>query len=180
MKSAFEPSPACASPRRIFLGRAAALALTAATWGAPIARADESGPASLLSRSFPDPQGAAVPLSRWAGRPVVANFWATWCPPCVKEMPELEALHKRYPSVQFLGLGVDTAVNIRAFMQKVHVSYPLLVIGHDGIQLMRDLGNQAGGLPFTVVFDAKGRQITRVLGQIKPRQFERVIQGVAA
>ena len=179
MKSAFQTNSGHAASRRVFLGRGGAVAL-AAVLGPLAARADDFGPAPLLSQSFPDTQGAAVSLSRWAGRPVVANFWATWCPPCVKEMPELDALHKKYPSVQFVGLGVDTAVNIRAFMHKVHVSYPLLVTGHDGIQLMRDLGNQAGGLPFTVVFDAKGRQIDRVLGQIKPTQFERVIQGLAA
>jgi thiol-disulfide isomerase/thioredoxin len=184
MKSVFQPNPGHAASRRGFLGRGAAMALAAAfvpIAARPIAaRADDFGPAPLLSLSFPDPQGAKVALSSWAGRPVVANFWATWCPPCVKEMPELDALHKKYPGVQFVGLGVDTAANIRAFTRKVHVSYPLLVTGHDGIQLMRDLGNQAGGLPFTVVFDAKGRQIDRVLGQIKPAQLERVIQGLAA
>ena len=179
MKYAFQPNSGRGAARRRFLGRSAAVALAAALAPA-LARADDFGPTPLLSQSFPDPQGAQVALSRWAGRPVVVNFWATWCPPCVKEMPELDALHKKYPAVQFLGLGVDTAANIRAFTHKVHVSYPLLVAGHDGIQLMRDLGNQAGGLPFTVVFDAKGRQIDRVLGQIKPAQLERVIRGLAA
>jgi thiol-disulfide isomerase/thioredoxin len=184
MKSVSSANSRRAAARRDFLGRGGAVALAAVL--APIAarpivaHADDFGPAPLLSLSFPDPQGAKVSLSSWAGRPVVANFWATWCPPCVKEMPELDALHKKYPGVQFVGLGVDTAANIRAFTHKVHVSYPLLVAGHDGIQLMRDLGNQAGGLPFTVVFDAKGRRVDRVLGQIKSVQLERVIQGLAA
>ncbi len=119
-------------------------------------------------------------MSGWLGKPLVMNFWATWCPPCVKEMPDLDALHKKYPAVQFLGMGVDTASNIRSFIQKTQVSYPLLVVGHDGIQLMRDLGNQVGGLPFTVVFNAKGQPIHRVLGEVKPAQFEPIVQGLTA
>ncbi len=144
------------------------------------ALADDFGSVALFDRTFPDPEGATHPLSGWLGKPVVMNFWATWCPPCVKEMPDLDVLHKKYPTVQFLGMGVDTASNIRSFIQKTRVSYPLLVVGHDGIQLMRDLGNQVGGLPFTVVFDAKGRPIHRVLGEIKPAEFEQVVRGLSA
>jgi len=167
--------------RRVFLRHAAILAGAAAAGGLQgAALADTFGPVPLFAQTLPDPDGTAIALSRWQGKPVVVNFWASWCPPCVKEMPDFEALHKKYPSVQFLGIGVDTASNIRSFVQKVRVSYPLLVAGHEGIQLMRDLGNQAGGLPFTVVFDAKGREVKRVLGQIKTKEFEQVVQGLSA
>src|SRR3546814_17822458 len=89
------------------------------------------------------------------------NFWATWCPPCVKEMPDLEALHQKHRQAHFVGLAVDTAVNVRKFGEKVHVSYPLLIAGHGGIKLMRELGHKNGGLHFTVVFDKNGRKIGR-------------------
>lgn len=165
--------------RRAFLRHAMLWAGAACSATPYWALADDFGSVGLFDRSFLDPEGATHPMSGWLGKPVVMNFWATWCPPCVKEMPDLDALHKKYPTVQFLGMGVDTASNIQSFIQKTRVSYPLLVVGHDGIRLMRDLGNQVGGLPFTVVFDAKGHAIRRVLGEIKPAEFEPVVRGLS-
>lgn len=133
---------------------------------------------ALFGESFPDVDGVEQPLKQWLGKPVVVNFWATWCPPCVNEMPDLEVLHKKYPEVNFLGLAVDTAVNVRKFNEKVQVSYPLLLIGHAGIQRMRDMGNRAGGLPFTVIYDADGRVSETILGQVKPAELEKIVQGL--
>jgi len=123
------------------------------------------GPA-LFDLTLPDPGGRAQPLERYRGRPLVVNFWATWCAPCVKEMPDLDALHRRFPKVQFVGIGVDTAENITQFIKKVPVAYPLLVAGNDGVDIVRSLGNTSGGLPFTVVFDADGSVRRTILGQV--------------
>ncbi|TAL90130.1 MAG: TlpA family protein disulfide reductase [Candidimonas sp.] len=166
--------------RRVFLRHAMLWAGAACSAMPYAALADNFGPIPLFDRTFPDPEGVAHPMSTWLGKPLIVNFWASWCPPCVKEMPDLDALHKKYPTVQFLGVGVDTASNIRNFIRKTPVSYPLLVAGHDGIQLMRDLGNQVGGLPFTVVFNAKGQEINRVLGQIKPAEFEPIVRSLSS
>jgi len=164
--------------RRSFLVRAGLAAGAGLAGGLPaLARA---GADSLFDETFADVDGRDHALRQWLGKPVVANFWATWCPPCVKEMPDLEVLHKKYGDVAFLGLAVDTAANVKAFNEKVQVSYPLLLIGHAGIARMRSLGNQTGGLPFTVVFDARGRVADKVLGQIKPEALERVIQDLSA
>jgi thiol-disulfide isomerase/thioredoxin len=122
--------------------------------------------ADLYSRPFLDVDGQSHRLSEWKGRPLVVNFWATWCAPCVKEMPELDALQKRFPKAQFVGIGIDTADNIRKFTQKVPVSYPLLLGGPSGIDLMRALGNGLGALPFTMIFDAVGRISHQVLGAV--------------
>ena len=119
-------------------------------------------------------------MSSYLGQPLVLNFWATWCPPCVKEMPDLEALHQQYPQVSFVGLAVDTSSNIQKFQEKVKVSYPLLVGGHGVIPLMRGLGNQTGGLPFTLLFNEEGQVVQRFLGQIKPDELERKIQDFGA
>ena len=94
-------------------------------------------------------------------------------------MPDLEALHQKHKHVQFVGLAVDTAVNVRKFGEKVQVSYPLLIAGHGGIKLMRDLGNKNGGLPFTVVFDKDGRISRQILGQVKPQELEQIIVGMS-
>lgn len=162
--------------RRLFFRQALALGAVAAAWhGGPAAFARSISPSPLFAQTLPDAQGREFGLETFMGKPVVVNFWATWCPPCVREMPELEALHKKHTAVNFIGIGIDTASNIRLFSEKVKVTYPVLVAGHDGIQLMRDLGNKAGGLPFTVVFDAQGRSVNTILGQITPASLERML-----
>jgi len=117
-------------------------------------------------------------MRTFLGRPLVLNFWASWCPPCVQEMPDLDALAQAHPQVGFVGLAVDSAVNVRRFVKKVQVSYPLLISGHGGIALMRDLGNRQGGLPFTILFDAQGRAQRQVLGRIDAAQLDSFIRAL--
>jgi len=144
------------------------------------ASADVDPVAALRALPLPDLDGKPRSLADWQGRPMVVNFWATWCAPCVKEMPELQALHQKYPAIQFVGIGVDKAENMRQFLQKVPVSYPLLVMGAGAIDTLRTLGNPAGGLPFTLVFDANGRINRKILGQIQPDDLDRTLQALAA
>lgn len=157
--------------RRLVCGGVAALA-----GGFLPSLAGASSP--FLDTAYPDAQGHTTALSTWAGQPIVVNFWATWCPPCVHEMPDLDALSAQFTDVAFVGLAVDTAVNVRSFNDKLSVSYPLLVVGHEGLDLMRDLGNDKGGLPFTVVFDAQGKVAERILGQIQPSALADVLTGL--
>ena len=124
--------------------------------------------AALRTRPMADLQGATRRLADWQGRPMLLNFWASWCAPCVREMPELDALHKQFPQIQFIGIGIDTAVKIRKFLLKVPVSYPLLVLGTSGIDTLRDLGDTAAGLPFTLILTADGSVKRSILGKIRP------------
>jgi len=168
--------------RRLFLhaGVAAALAAGTARAQRPDTGAAPAAVADLIARQLPDLQGRPQALSQWRGRPMVVNFWATWCAPCVKEMPELDDLQKQHPKVQFVGIGIDKAENIAKFVQKVPVSYPLLVMGGGAIDLLRKLGNPAGGLPFTLVFNADGSVNRKILGQIHPDDLRRTLAGLAA
>ncbi len=134
----------------------------------------------FFGNSFPDVTGVETGLDSYLGKPLVLNFWATWCPPCVKEMPDLDLLHTKYPGIQFVGLAVDTTVNVEKFLKKVRVSYPVLIAGHGGIQKMRELGNKQGGLPYTLVFNQNGQIAHEVLGQINPTDLERQLQGLDA
>lgn len=143
------------------------------------AYAGASAPDPFYANGFPDLEGRQVDLTAFLGKPLVLNFWATWCAPCVKEMPDLDALHKKHGHVGFVGLAVDTAVNVEKFTEKVRVSYPLLIGGHGGIKLMRALGNKQGGLPFTVVFDKHGKVARQLLGQIKPAELDKIIVGMS-
>jgi thiol-disulfide isomerase/thioredoxin len=119
---------------------------------------EQSAAIQFLAQSLPDAQGIQQPLSQWAGKKLVLNFWATWCAPCVEEMPELTALQGELTgkSVQIIGVGIDSPSNIAEFSKKYKIGYPLYVAGLTGTELARRFGNQAGGLPFTVLIDSNG------------------------
>ncbi|SIT42084.1 Thiol-disulfide isomerase-like thioredoxin [Paraburkholderia piptadeniae] len=134
----------------------------------------------LWSANVTNADGKPQSLAGFKGRPVVVNFWASWCGPCVEEMPSLSRLHKEYAKkgVEFVGLGVDSDKNVKAFLQKVPVDYPIFVAGFGGADLARAFGNNAGGLPYTVVIDAKGVVRSTKLGQIKPDELKRTLDAL--
>ena len=114
--------------------------------------------AALVAGPWLEANGTSVRLANDGKTILVVNFWATWCPPCIKEMPELSALATEFSSkkVQFVGIGIDSASKIREFSSKISISYPLVVSGFDGAEVAKNLGNVKGGLPFTVLIDANG------------------------
>jgi len=133
--------------------------------------------AQLWSASLTSPDGKPQTLTALKGRPIVVNFWASWCGPCVEEMPALSQLQRDYAGkgIQFVGLGVDSEKNVQAFLQKVKVAYPVYVTGFGGAELARAFGNTAGGLPFTVIIDAKGAVRSTKLGQIDPQAVKETL-----
>jgi peroxiredoxin len=90
-------------------------------------------------------------------------------------MPELTALQKEIQpkNIQILGIGIDNPASISAFADKYQIAYPLYVAGIDGSELSRQLGNQAGGLPFTVLLDASGKVKKTYLGRLKMDELRR-------
>ncbi len=143
---------------------------------------DDGAVPLLYSQTLPDARDVATPIASLKGRPLVVNFWATWCPPCVEEMPELSALQAELSGagVQVIGIGVDSASNIRQFASTRDFAYPLLVAGAAGIELSRRLGNGAGGLPFTVVIDANGQVVARMLGRFDLNRLRKAALDAAA
>ncbi|WCM19338.1 TlpA family protein disulfide reductase [Paraburkholderia bryophila] len=125
-------------------------------------------------------EGKPQSLSLLKGHPIVVNFWASWCGPCVEEMPALSQLQRDYAKkgIQFVGLGVDSEKNVQAFLQKVKVAYPIYITGFGGADLARAFGNNAGGLPFTVVIDAKGNVRSTKLGQINPEALRQTLDAL--
>ncbi|WP_295748012.1 TlpA disulfide reductase family protein [Undibacterium sp.] len=123
----------------------------------------------LMNLTLTDSLGAPQKLSQWQGKILVVNFWATWCAPCVQEMPELSALQKELGknNVQLLGLGIDSPSNIKDFAKKYAITYPLFSAGMEGTEISRLLGNQAGGLPFTLLISTDGNIIKTYLGRLK-------------
>ena len=137
----------------------------------------ESAVAQLWSAPMSTVDGKPQTLISLKGHPIVVNFWASWCGPCVEEMPALSQLQRDYAKkgIQFVGLGVDSDKNVQAFLQKVKVAYPVYVTGFGGADLARAFGNTAGGLPFTVVIDAKGEVRSTKLGQIDPQALKQTL-----
>lgn len=124
--------------------------------------------ASLMQQTLPDSAGNSRQFGEWKGKILLVNFWATWCPPCVAEMPELVDLQTemKEKNLQIVGIGIDSPSNIREFAAKYKISYPLLMAGMEGTELSRQFGNQAGGLPFTVLIDASGQVRQTYLGRL--------------
>lgn len=133
--------------------------------------------AQLLSTPLRDVDDKPQTLASYKGRVLVVNFWASWCGPCVAEMPELVQLHDTYQSkgIEFVGIGVDSRQNIQNFLKRVRVDYPIFVSGFGGADLARSLGNTAGALPFTVVIDANGVVRSTKLGQITPSELRKTL-----
>jgi len=123
---------------------------------------------------FPQPGGGELVMQALRGRPLVLNFWATWCPPCVKEMPDLDRFQRQFAAQgwQVVGLAIDAPTAVREFLARTPVGYPIGLAGLDGTGLSRRLGNEGGALPFTVVFNAAGRVVQRKLGESSLEQMQ--------
>jgi thiol-disulfide isomerase/thioredoxin len=181
--------------KRLWLGAGAAALLTGVAASLVSFRHDEpqdEAIATLFRQSFPraaGPKGKHLPDSTLAlnslqGKTLVLNFWATWCPPCVEEMPDLSKLDDAWrrdfgEKVVTLGIGIDSISNIAKFYEKLPVSYELLAANAQGLELIRLLGNPSGGLPFSVVVSPKGKIIERILGRFDAKMLDLAVHNLA-
>jgi thiol-disulfide isomerase/thioredoxin len=146
---------------------------------APAAALDATTSAFWQS-TFARPDGSALALSTLRGAPLVLNFWATWCPPCVKEMPELDRFARSFTTQggHVVGLAVDNPTAVRQFLAKSPVGYLIALAGFDGTDLSRSLGNSTGALPFTAVFNRQGAVVQRKLGETSFDELTRWVAGL--
>jgi thiol-disulfide isomerase/thioredoxin len=125
---------------------------------------------AFWSAEFDTPTAESLPMTSFQGRPLVINFWATWCTPCIEEMPLIDSFFRQNESKgwQVLGLAIDQPSRVRQFLSQFPVGYKIGLAGLAGTELTKQLGNDAGGLPFTVVLDAQGHLMQRKLGKLTP------------
>lgn len=133
---------------------------------------------ALRTARFPDLTGKVRPLEEWRGKVLVCNFWATWCAPCREEIPMLVAAREKYhpTGVEIVGIAIDNPSKVVEFSRTFMISYPVLLAEADGLDLMRQLGNSSGGLPYTVVADRKGSLVHRRLGALKASDLEGMLE----
>jgi thiol-disulfide isomerase/thioredoxin len=123
---------------------------------------------SFWSQRFERPEGGEVAFAGLRGKPLLVNFWATWCPPCVEEMPMIDSFYREQGGngAQVVGLALDQPSAVRKFLERTPVSYPIGMAGLQGTELVKGLGNTAGGLPFTLFIDASGAVSARKMGKL--------------
>ena len=136
----------------------------------------------LLGRFRPDYtlndiNGVQVSAADFDGRALLINFWATWCVPCVEEMPMLSNLHQRYADrgFQVVGIALDHPEKASQFARLLGITYPALVGTTDAILVGREYGNRTGMLPYSVLIDRQGMVQWTYLGALHKEDLEKRI-----
>ncbi|MDT8989777.1 TlpA disulfide reductase family protein [Curvibacter sp. APW13] len=171
-----EKTPSPRTTRRLVLGAAGATlaGIIAGVWwsrrGQVATEETQSTPEleAFWATSWADPQGNPLAVQAFRGKPLLINFWATWCPPCVEELPMLDAffVENRAKGWQVIGLAVDRVEMVQRFLRQNPVQFPVAMAGLGGSELARALGNLSGGLPFSVVVNGAGAVAQRKLGRV--------------
>jgi len=145
----------------------------------------DSAPRSVVPDVRPvfelaDTDGVRRSITEWDGKPLMINFWATWCPPCRREIPLLNALQARYGPRGFevIGVAVDFRDDVLAYMRETPIDYPVLIGEQDGLDAARAFGMETMGFPFTVFTDSRGRIVTIHLGELHAPQADVILAAV--
>jgi thiol-disulfide isomerase/thioredoxin len=123
--------------------------------------------------TLPDLSQNMRELSEWEGQLLVLNFWATWCPPCIKEIPAFVEWQAQYGErgLQFVGIAIDQEENVLDFVERLGINYPILMAGETGLSLAQDYGNRLKVLPFTVVISQQGNILLHHPGEFTAQDF---------
>jgi thiol-disulfide isomerase/thioredoxin len=118
--------------------------------------------------SLRDPRGRAHSIAEWDGRPLLINFWATWCEPCRREIPLLERLRKegRPAGLEIVGIAIDSPAAVEHFVAAAGMHYPVLVGEQDALDVVQAFGVATPVFPFTVFVDGRGEVLTLHLGEL--------------
>ena len=137
-------------------------------------------PELLPAFTLQDRNGRATPVSTWQGKSLIINFWATWCAPCRREMPLLQALDRDRSAQGFrvIGIAVDRRKAVVAFADALHIDYPLLVGEEDALALASSLGVTSPAFPFTVFTDRRGQIVALYFGELHKPETDLILSAV--
>jgi thiol-disulfide isomerase/thioredoxin len=162
-------------------GVLAALALLAAM---PVSAEEMPSAAPFFALTMNTPDDKPVVFESLKGKPLIVNFWARWCGPCRKEIPDLAEMHAKYKGkgLVIIGIGVEDPANrdsVREFAKAYEMSYTLVIGGvQTSIELMQAIGNPKSGLPFTIVIDRHGKIVAKKLGAMSKADMEAAIKQI--
>lgn len=170
-----ENGPQAAGRRKLMLGLAGLVAAAAgagAAWWRTHAQggADSANqpPTGFWDLQWDTPQGGKVQMQSFRGKPLLINFWATWCPPCIEELPLINDFFQKNSAngTQVLGLAIDRPDAVQGFLQKIPLKFPVGLAGANGSELAGQLGNPSGALPYSLLIGADGSILQRRLGKL--------------
>jgi thiol-disulfide isomerase/thioredoxin len=138
-------------------------------------------PETLPQFQLADHEGKPRSLGEWRGRPVMVNFWATWCGPCRREIPLLNQLRtaKQAMKLEIIGIAVDFREDVLAYMKENPISYPLLIGDEDGLEAVHAMGVAEPAFPFTVFADSQQRILTVKMGELHADDAELLLDRLA-
>lgn len=145
------------------------------TNNAPINTIDST---SLYAANLPDASGKMQNLAQYHNKIIIVNFWATWCPPCREEMPELVALQQAYQdkNVVVLGIALNEPSQVAEYLKTTPINYPTVADESAGSLLSEQLGNDKGVLPYTVIINTDGQVVRAYFGRITKSLIEETIK----
>ncbi len=129
-----------------------------------------------------DRDGKLRALSEWDGKPAIINFWATWCAPCRREIPMLNALARdpAYAEFAMIGIAIDFREDVLRYLGEMPIDYTVLIGEQEGLDAARAFGMESIGLPFTVFTDRQARIVTVHVGELHRPQAEVILSAVRA
>jgi thiol-disulfide isomerase/thioredoxin len=124
-----------------------------------------------------DLHGQSRSISEWADRPLLINFWATWCAPCLREMPMLQALQqeRKDQPLEVIGIAIDRLNAVETFIKETSVTYPILVGQTEAMEAAEKFGPAFVALPFTVFTGPGGDVLYLHSGELHPEQLREIL-----
>ena len=148
--------------------------------GSGVGQAQDSKAAveRIYAARLADLKGGVQPLAQWRGRVLVVNFWATWCAPCREEIPGFVRLQERYGArgLTFVGIAIDQPDKVAEFAREFQINYPLLLGEMETLELLRQVGNRAGVLPYSLIIDRGGNLVSREPGGLKESKLDGLLR----
>jgi len=125
-----------------------------------------------------DLDGEQRNIKEWDGKVILLNFWATWCPPCLKEIPEFIELQKAYgdQGFQIVGIAIDDEDAVREYVNEIGMNYPSLVVQDDGVMLAKRYGNDIGALPYSVIINRDGEISYTIKGELSKIRAKELLE----